>query len=146
VGQALVHLHEKNMLMLDLTPSNVMIRSFGVDGDIEIALIDFGISVSVSHATMHARCGIAQRFPGAGTLGMMSPEQERGEPVRAASDTFAFGMLAKKLLRLDQLLPPLPTWALLIDQCTHNDPRERPKVAVVVRELSQAFGIPISRA
>jgi serine/threonine protein kinase len=70
----------------DVSPSNVLI-SF--EGDVK--LTDFGIAkmLGVSPATQF---GLVK-----GTLGCMSPEQARGDPVDQRADVYAAGLLAWRL-------------------------------------------------
>jgi serine/threonine protein kinase len=70
----------------DVSPSNVLISFAG-----DVKLTDFGIAkmLGVSPAT---RLGLVK-----GTLGCMSPEQARGEPVDERADVYAAGLLAWRL-------------------------------------------------
>ncbi len=70
----------------DVSPSNVLLAWSG-----DVKLTDFGIAkmLGVSPATQF---GLVK-----GTLGCMSPEQARGEPVDQRADVYAAGLLAWRL-------------------------------------------------
>jgi serine/threonine protein kinase len=70
----------------DVSPSNVLLAWSG-----DVKLADFGIAkmLGVSPATQY---GLVK-----GTLGCMSPEQARGEPVDERADVYAAGLLAWRL-------------------------------------------------
>jgi eukaryotic-like serine/threonine-protein kinase len=71
----------------DLSPMNVLIGIAGV-----VKLADFGIARST--VGTHATTGVMAK----GTLGYMSPEQARGQPLDARSDLFAVGALLHEML------------------------------------------------
>lgn len=71
----------------DLSPGNVLISQQGA-----VKLSDFGIARA--HAGTLATTGIAAK----GTLGYMSPEQARGEPLDGRSDLFSVGALLHELV------------------------------------------------
>lgn len=71
----------------DLSPMNVLIGVAGV-----VKLADFGIARST--VGTHATTGVMAK----GTLGYMSPEQARGQPLDARSDLFAVGALLHEML------------------------------------------------
>lgn len=71
----------------DLSPMNVLV---GTQGTIKLA--DFGIARS--SVGTHATTGVMAK----GTLGYMSPEQARGEPLDARSDLFAVGALLHEMI------------------------------------------------
>jgi Protein kinase domain len=79
-------LHAEGACHRDLKPANVM-----VDGD-RVTLIDFGLVKLVGDIDR------TQTRDALGTPLYMSPEQCRGVPATAASDRYAFGVLAYQLL------------------------------------------------
>ena len=87
LAAALAHAHARGVLHRDVKPSNVL---FDEEGNAKLA--DFGI----------ARLGDAPTLTEAGTIlgtaAYISPEQARAEPVTAASDVYAFGVVLYVLL------------------------------------------------
>lgn len=97
MADALAKVHERGVVHRDLKPDNVLVSEDGY-----AKIIDFGVAKLVDPL---ARAGAADaatltevRIRTAdgvvlGTMGYMSPEQVKGEPVDARSDIFSFGAL-----------------------------------------------------
>ena len=93
-GDALAKVHERGVIHRDLKPENLLIAKDGY-----LKVIDFGLAKltdSLPHAWHDAATMADDRVRTAdgvvmGTVGYMSPEQVRGEPVDARSDIFSFG-------------------------------------------------------
>lgn len=87
LAAALAHAHARGVLHRDVKPSNVL---FDEEGNAKLA--DFGI----------ARVGALSTLTEAGTIlgtaAYISPEQAQAQPVTAASDVYAFGVVLYLLL------------------------------------------------
>lgn len=89
VGQvccALAVAHEHNVVHRDIKPENILVDH----GDVA-KVLDFGIAKLTSASTV-------TRDKIVGTPEYISPEQARGEPVCAASDVYALGIVLYELL------------------------------------------------
>ncbi len=96
IAEALAVAHAAQIVHRDIKPENVIVRPDGY-----VKLLDFGLA-KVHHAAIPAASvstGIATE-PGLiiGTIGYMSPEQARGEPVAPEADIFAFGVMLYELV------------------------------------------------
>ncbi|HEX9984274.1 MAG TPA: protein kinase [Thermoanaerobaculia bacterium] len=94
MAQGLAAAHDKNIVHRDLKPDNVFLTRDG-----RVKILDFGIA-KLSARDGEAPFGGAATEPGMvlGTVGYMSPEQIRGEPVDARSDIFSFGAILFEML------------------------------------------------
>ncbi len=79
--------HRMGLTHRDVKPANVMVEALPPDRE-HCYLVDFGLALR-RDATAVTRTG--QLF---GTPGYLAPEQLRGEPVDARTDTYALGVLA----------------------------------------------------
>ncbi len=92
-GQALSAAHRGGIFHRDLKPENIMLQTLG-DGEEQIKLIDFGIAkVKDSQAGATTEVGLI-----AGSLNYMAPEQMSGQQVSAATDIYAFGIIAYEMI------------------------------------------------
>ena len=92
-GDALAEAHHKGILHRDLKPENIMLRQLS-NGALHVVVIDFGIA-KVRNAIM---APVTEGEHVSGTYLYMSPEQLLGEPLNAASDIFALGVIAYELV------------------------------------------------
>ncbi|MCA9491711.1 MAG: protein kinase [Myxococcales bacterium] len=83
---ALAWLHGEGMVHADLKPANVLLR-----GGTEPVIADLGLSRAVS-----TRTRVEDRVRG--SLGYVSPEQARGEPLDARADLFSLGAILFEVL------------------------------------------------
>jgi serine/threonine-protein kinase len=109
VIDAVGHAHLQNIVHRDLKPSNILVTGEGA-----VKLLDFGVASLASDGaendelgrddtTAAARSGEARSALSAPTsmgmtLGYASPEQIRAEPVCAACDVYALGILLHQLV------------------------------------------------
>lgn len=87
LGLALKRAHEGGIVHRDVKPANVI-----VSADDALRLLDFGV------AKLQAADGMTRTGASIGTAGYMSPEQATGEPVSAASDVWALGLITYEIL------------------------------------------------
>lgn len=161
IAAALDYAHARGIVHRDIKPANVLLRqgatpiqpSFPLPTDAEAILTDFGIA-RITTSTMQTLTGTIL-----GTPAYMSPEQVRGEPVDARSDTYALGIMLYEMLsgtlpfdpeldttasllykQANVVPPPLanvsPRIQTVVDRALQKDPRERYQKA---GDLAAAF-------
>ncbi|MCC7242528.1 MAG: serine/threonine protein kinase [Acidobacteria bacterium] len=94
VAGALQLAHDHGITHRDLKPANIVLHRYG-SGERVYKVIDFGLAVmkSNSHAT---RLTDPNLF--IGTMAYAAPEQIRGEPITAAADIYALGVIVYEML------------------------------------------------
>lgn len=131
IARGLVAAHAKSIVHRDLKPDNVMLL-----GDGRLKILDFGLAHVVGGAEGAFDGEATNPYPisgkgTVGTLGYMSPEQIRGEPVRQSSDLFSLGCLLHEMLTgslpFHDPTPVEALWAVL-----HREPASLRASGVVV--------------
>lgn len=87
IAAALDHVHDRNLVHLDIKPQNLLLTPDGL-----VKLIDFGLAQPA---------GSTQELIGGttfGTAAYLSPEQAAGQPVERSADVYALGCVVYELL------------------------------------------------
>ena len=96
LGEIVHQLGERNIVHKDLKPDNVEVSQQG-----DVKLLDFGIARMTKYQhvegdSLDVRVLLTERMKqegtALGTIGYLSPEEVRGQPVTHRSDTFSYGM------------------------------------------------------
>jgi len=152
VSGALQHCHQRQVVHLDVKPSNILVTSAGV-----CKLGDFGCSVTLSAN------GKGPEIELAGTPGYQAPELLKGELPSKACDVYSFGILLWQLdsrsvpylgqhpqVVMFQVVsmvarpkpPPisaaavgLPAFTALYSKCWAARPTERPSMEIVAKNV-----------
>ncbi len=141
IAHGLAAAHRKGIVHRDLKPENLWVTLEG-----RIKILDFGLAKLSEPATHPEATVSASTEPGRvmGTIGYMSPEQVRGQPLDARSDIFSFGTILHEMLdgnrtfqgpsAIDTLIailntePPEladPAVNRLVRRCLEKDPEQR---------------------
>lgn len=152
VADALAAAHEAGIVHRDLKPENIMI---GKDG--RVKLLDFGVAKPIMNGDPEHTLDENRTEPGLliGTVGYMSPEQARGNPVSVQSDQFAFGVMLHEMTTgnhpfrretpMETLIaianferPPFTPgpvgFRMLVERCMAKDPAKRFESTAQIRE------------
>ena len=95
IARGLAAAHDKGIVHRDLKPENVFLLNDG-----QVKILDFGLAKATIEAKSSDTETLGGTDPGTvlGTVGYMSPEQVRAEPVDARSDLFSLGAILYEML------------------------------------------------
>jgi eukaryotic-like serine/threonine-protein kinase len=94
IATGLTAAHDRGIVHRDLKPENVFITSDG-----RVKVLDFGVAKLVEgELLLQLPTGATIQGALVGTIGYMSPEQVRGEPVDTRSDIFSFGAVLYEMV------------------------------------------------
>jgi serine/threonine protein kinase len=102
IADALAKAHTRGIVHRDLKPANVVVSTEGVVKVLDFGLAKIGMATG-ANPTSETATDDGERGPlsgpraVAGTLGYMSPEQARGDPVDSRTDVFSFGAVLYEL-------------------------------------------------
>jgi len=131
VCRAVQFAHQNFVVHRDLKPANILVADDG-----EPKLLDFGIAKLLENEAGDEATGTAWR---AMTPEWASPEQKRGQPVTAASDVYALGLL---LCRLLAGATPFETGlATAKAPAPHAEPLRPSQIARGLREQNDAIRV-----
>jgi len=117
VAYALAYAHGRGVVHRDIKPDNIMIeRATG-----RALLMDFGISRSISGATVEA-AGLTRVGEVVGTPEYMSPEQATGDHVDGRSDLYSLGLVALFALMARPVITGETTQQIIVRQLTETLP------------------------
>ncbi len=107
--QVVNRLHQFGLMHLDLKPANFIVKP-----NLEVVLIDFGLSDFSFSDTRAKNTSLNCKPYTAGTPAYMSPEQFTGQPVDKFSDYYSLGVIWYELLTgcLPFMADDYPGWAI----------------------------------
>ncbi|KAM3128618.1 hypothetical protein pb186bvf_019315 [Paramecium bursaria] len=91
--EGLEYIHQKDIIHCDIKPANIIINK--LNGQLEVTIIDFGLSVDVSKTK-----GLTEGARG--TINYMAPEQLQGVLYNRSVDIWALGILVYNMLTKGQ--------------------------------------------
>jgi serine/threonine protein kinase/tetratricopeptide (TPR) repeat protein len=99
IAEGLAEAHKEGVIHRDLKPDNIIVRP-----DRRPKILDFGIAKLLEgsggggRATSPSATSLTGEGRILGTIGYMSPEQARGDPVDGRSDIFSFGVILYQMI------------------------------------------------
>jgi serine/threonine protein kinase len=96
--QGLSAAHGSGIVHRDFKSDNVMLQKKGSSGRVKAVILDFGLAKVLGETGSIVTTHSHQAQAMIGTVGYMAPEQIEGQPVTAASDIYAFGVVWFEML------------------------------------------------
>jgi serine/threonine-protein kinase len=127
-GRAVQYAHQNFVVHRDLKPSNILVTEDD-DGRPQVKLLDFGIAKLISDDALDAP-GLTRTGMRVLTPEYAAPEQVRGEPISAATDVYALGVLLYELLTGQRPYDVTGPSAFETEQAILTTEPERPSTAV----------------
>jgi serine/threonine-protein kinase len=143
IGQGLAAAHAQGVIHRDLKPENILLQRL-TTGEEQVKLIDFGIA-KIADSQSGAATEVAMV---AGSLQYISPEQLNAQPVSAATDIYALGIIAYELVTGRRPFnPDAPGYAAMVQKLTRLQENEQfPALRHWRRDLPGAAEVLISSA
>lgn len=147
----LAHVHERGLVHRDIKPANILLSALR---RCSVRIADFGIATPAGTAP--------EPGDSSGTVHYMSPEQAAGQPLHAATDIYALGLVLLECLTGKKAYPGTPVeslvartlrgpeipaglgagWVSLLTAMTAMDPAERPS-ASAAHKLATKLARPV---
>ena len=162
---AVDYAHTRGVVHRDLKPANIMLGDFG-----EVYVLDWGLArladdtdgpppkLPPDSGPIAFAAGVTQAKTVMGTVGYMSPEQLKGEPIGAAADVYALGAMLFEILTLEPLHHGATTAVMAMSTLTgvaeriaeraaaHDLPPELAELCVAAAAVSTNDRLPTARA
>ncbi|HYV66037.1 MAG TPA: protein kinase, partial [Myxococcales bacterium] len=133
IARGLRAAHEKGIVHRDVKPENLFLTASG-----PLKILDFGLAKRIPlGAAADGRSSLSLPGMMLGTVGYMSPEQVRGEPVDARSDVFSFGAVLYEMLSGRRAFGGSPVEAMAATLHADPPPLEATEAPPALAEVAQ---------